>query len=230
MSPFKQQTPLPPARTPPQASRWSWRFILSGRRTHYTVVGIAFHWTMAAMVFAQLGLGWWMGRLGAGWPKLHAYEIHAGLGAAILLLVPMRIAWRFLVPRPISTEDIPGWQHIAARATHYGLYGLMIALPLTGIVIVAGLVEADALRAFGLVPLPVVSWVVDLPVITQAKWEGRAELAHDILVWTMIGLIVAHVGAALKHHLIDRDAVLHRMAPAIEPLGEEEIHGLTDAR
>jgi len=36
---------------------------------------------------------------------------------------------------------------------------------------------------------------------------------HEVLNFTMAGLVLAHLGAALKHHFIDRDDVLVRMAP-----------------
>ena len=203
---------------------------MSRRRGRYTAVGIIFHWTMAALVFGQLGLGWWMGRLDAGYGKMEAYGVHAGIGMMILLLAFLRLGWRIVVPRPLSTEDIPGWQHLAARATHLGFYALMVALPLTGLVMLSALARQDAVRMFGTRPLPVFPWVTQLPVLAHTQGEARAELAHDVLVWTMIALIVAHVGAALQHHFLNRDKVLHRMAPAIDPLGDTDIQDLTEAR
>ena len=36
---------------------------------------------------------------------------------------------------------------------------------------------------------------------------------HMLLNFTMAGLVVAHAGAALKHHFLDRDEILARMLP-----------------
>jgi cytochrome b561 len=36
------------------------------------------------------------------------------------------------------------------------------------------------------------------------------------LNYTMAGLVIAHAGAAIKHHLIDRDDVLTRMLPFLK--------------
>ena len=36
---------------------------------------------------------------------------------------------------------------------------------------------------------------------------------HERLAWALIALVALHVGAALKHHFIDRDGLLSRMRP-----------------
>ncbi len=38
---------------------------------------------------------------------------------------------------------------------------------------------------------------------------------HESLAWLAGAVIVLHVAAALKHHLIDRDDVLTRMLPLL---------------
>jgi cytochrome b561 len=44
--------------------------------------------------------------------------------------------------------------------------------------------------------------------------HGFAEL-HEYLAFAMIGLLGLHVLAALKHHFINRDAVLSHMIPFV---------------
>ena len=39
------------------------------------------------------------------------------------------------------------------------------------------------------------------------------ETVHVVLNYTLIAVLLGHVGAALKHHFIDRDEVLTRMLP-----------------
>ena len=36
---------------------------------------------------------------------------------------------------------------------------------------------------------------------------------HEYLFWLLLLVLVAHVGAALKHHVFDNDNVLRRMLP-----------------
>jgi len=59
---------------------------------------------------------------------------------------------------------------------------------------------------FGIIPLP--------DLLQKNKELGELlELVHSSLNFTLAGLVVAHIAAALKHHLLDRDEVLARMLP-----------------
>ncbi|HRZ06533.1 MAG TPA: cytochrome b/b6 domain-containing protein, partial [Candidatus Competibacteraceae bacterium] len=40
------------------------------------------------------------------------------------------------------------------------------------------------------------------------------QTVHESLNWLFIVVIAGHVGAALKHHFIDKDDILTRMLPA----------------
>lgn len=59
---------------------------------------------------------------------------------------------------------------------------------------------------FGVLPLP------DL-LVKDADLGDLLQEAHKLLNFSMAALVVAHIGAALKHHFIDRDEVLARMLP-----------------
>ena len=37
--------------------------------------------------------------------------------------------------------------------------------------------------------------------------------SHEIIAWILVGMVVLHVLAALKHHFINKDNVLKRMLP-----------------
>ena len=53
-----------------------------------------------------------------------------------------------------------------------------------------------------------------------SKNEDLAHLAHEVhelLFWALLLVLVAHVGAALKHHVFDNDNVLRRMLPFGRP-------------
>jgi cytochrome b561 len=63
---------------------------------------------------------------------------------------------------------------------------------------------------FGAIPLP------DL-VAKNKELAENLKLLHEALVYTMLALVVVHAAAAIKHHAIDRDDVLHRMLPLIKP-------------
>jgi cytochrome b561 len=186
-------------------------------RLHYHPIGIAFHWLMAALVFLQLWWGWRTSAMAAGYDKLDAYAVHALIGVAILALAFLRAGWRliapFVLPDLEQPEDLPGWQHFAAEATHVGLYALIFALPLTGWLMLSAAAPGESIGLPGELTWPLLPFVVELGFVERAELEQTAEHLHVLLVWALVGLVALHVGAALKHHFIDRDDVLARMIP-----------------
>ena len=58
----------------------------------------------------------------------------------------------------------------------------------------------------GVLPLP------DLIGKDKALGELLTEV-HKILNFALLALVIGHIGAALKHHFIDRDDILARMMP-----------------
>ncbi len=191
-------------------------------RGHYHPIGIALHWTMAALVFLQLGWGWRTSALAPGYDKLDAYGVHALIGMAILALAFLRAGWRilapFVLPRLEKAEDLPGWQHLAAEATHIALYGLMFALPLSGwLMLSTAQANAGAIAMPGGWTWPLLPFVAELDFVARAELEHAAEITHFSLIALMVALIALHVGAALKHYFIDKDDVLSRMIPALSP-------------
>jgi cytochrome b561 len=190
---------------------------------HYHPIGIFFHWLMAGLVFVQLWWGWRTTMLMAGYDKADAYVVHAQIGAAILFTAFLRLGWRaiapFVAPKLEKPEDMPGWQHLAAEVTHWLLYALMIALPVTGLLMIGATAPEILDRALGL------QGFRDMDLVTRAQIEHIAETLHLTFVWLMMGLIAMHVGAALKHHFIDRDDVLARMIPILGSDRERDRHG-----
>ncbi len=60
----------------------------------------------------------------------------------------------------------------------------------------------------GVLPLP--------DLLEKDKLLGeQLKFLHMFLNYTLAALVLMHVGAALKHHLIDRDDILTRMLPRV---------------
>lgn len=180
----------------------------------YSPVAIVFHWTMAALVAFQLFWGWWMGRLPVGGDKVAAHQLHYAVGILMLALVLGRAGWRLLAPGPINDADKPGWESIAAQVTHYLFYICLFGLPLTGWAMVSATEREAQLTLLGVVSWPLLPFH-DLALPHRWRIEAVAEWMHWVLVMTLVLLIPAHVAAALKHQIVDRDDVLHAMLPVV---------------
>lgn len=194
----------------------------------YSPVGIVFHWTMAALITFQLGWGWYMGRLPVGGDKLAAYQVHSDVGLLMLLLAGLRFLWRLIVPGPVNDADDLGWQTRFAVATHIVFYICFFGLPLSGWAMWSALGNGGDLAVAGLVPWPQMPfeamdrslqwWILDI-----------AEDLHLLLVVILLVLIPLHVGAALKHHFLDRHDVLIGMLPEL-PQDEPREGGPRDGQ
>lgn len=163
----------------------------------YDGVAIAFHWTIAAMVILNLV---------SGLIYRPIFFTHKAVGMTVLVLSVGRLLWRLSHRAPPPPRDIPGWQLVAARATHWALYVLIIALPLTGWMLSSAASERRPLNWFGLFDIPY------LPMAPGPLGEA-AHSAHERLGFLAAALVLLHASAALRHHYVLRDRVLSRMLP-----------------
>ncbi|MES2421284.1 MAG: cytochrome b [Pseudomonadota bacterium] len=169
----------------------------------YSRVAIWLHWTIALLVILNLAVG----LLHDSIPMLRAWMgAHKALGMAALVLSVARLAWRIAHRPPPLPALMPAWEKGLAHAAHALLYVMMIGMPLTGWLMVSGSAKRGPFNWFGLFDIPY------LPVSTATGHFGHE--AHEILGWMMLALVVAHSAAALRHHLLLRDEILARMAPA----------------
>lgn len=200
-------------------------------REHYTAVAIVLHWAIAAAIVFLLPLGFWMhdaAKSGAGDPGalFSAFQLHKSVGLTVLALSLVRLGWRIANPPPPLPAHMPAWERLAAKATHWAFYALMIALPLSGWVFVSAgwsLHENAPLavptRWFDLFGVPHLFDLASAGADVRESVAQAAFTAHAALAYAAIALAALHVAAALKHHVIDRDGVLAQMVPVLRAPG-----------
>lgn len=169
----------------------------------YSHGAATFHWLTAALVLSQVYVGFAFGDLPKGPARMEMFTVHKTLGATILLVTLLRLAYRMMKPPPPYPADMPKWDRALAVWSHRIVYAALIALPLTGLIAVSGKAKD------GWVDL---LWGMRIPALPIGDGEAFGEI-HEILVWTTILLLVIHVGAAIYHHLLVRDAASGRMPP-----------------
>jgi cytochrome b561 len=177
---------------------------VNGTAARYGAVAIAFHWLVAAALFVTFPLGLYMADLPLSPRKLALVSYHKWIGVTVLALMSLRLAWRLTHRPPPLPLAMPAWQGRAATLAHWALYGLLLAIPLSGW-LYSSAVGVPTVY-LGLWQLP------DLVGKDKALAEAL-KLAHKALNFTLLALVVVHVAAALKHHFVDRDGLLARMLP-----------------
>lgn len=160
------------------------------------------HWLMAIMLLCVFTVGYWLKDLGM--PLL--YKAHKAMGFLILILVVVRLLWRFgnKVPN-YEGLSMPKWMVLAGHMAHYTLYAFMIVVPLSAFI------------ASNAAQYPVsFLFLFDMPSLFDSK---NTELARN-LMWVhkwgafIFGWVIgAHILAALYHHFIKKDNILIRMLP-----------------
>ena len=172
----------------------------------YTTVAIAFHWFLALALIGIFGVGLYMTGLSFSPAKLKLINWHKWASVTILFLTVLRLLWRLThrpPPLPAAVvKSMPTWQRRAHHGTHYLLYLLFFAVPLIGWAYSSA--AGFPIVLFGAWPLP------DLLSVDKALAEAIKPW-HRLAAFALAGLVVLHVAAALKHHLIDRDGLLTRI-------------------
>lgn len=158
------------------------------------------HWSMAALILVVLALGLTVEELGESPRGTALMGWHQSLGVLVLALAALRLLWRLANPPPPPLGG--ALSRRLAPLMHWSLYALMIAQPLSGWLLVQA--EGHQLALFGALELPAL-------VAESETLEEILEGVHGT-VWMLLALaVLGHAAAALKHHLVDRDATLIRM-------------------
>ncbi len=182
------------------------------------------HWLIAALILANIVLAWTFQTMPKGLAEFQLIQLHKSFGITVLLLSVLRLAWRLLNPPP-PAPPMPRWQRIASQVVHWGFYAVMIGMPLSGWVMVSASKLGLPTLLYGAIPWPHLAFVHDLAPDAKKVWDYWAGQTHATLAWIAYGLIVLHVGAALKHQFFDRDNLIYRMAPIFgRPAAKETVH------
>lgn len=187
----------------------------------YAPVAIALHWLIAALILFELGLGLRME--GATGPlRFAVFQLHKSIGITILLLAVIRLLWRVVRrPPPLAGQ---GWEKALAHLVHGGLYLAMLALPLSGWLVISSSRIVVPTLLYGAVPWPHLPGFAAMGAAARDDWHVAGVTLHVTLAFALMAMIALHQAGVLKHHLIERDGTLARMAPgAVSRIGEPRL-------
>ncbi|WP_293882081.1 YceI family protein [Sphingomonas sp.] len=182
--------------------------------TRYTTVAIVLHWLIGALLLFEVGLGLRMeGAHGAA--RFASFQLHKSIGITILLLVALRLVWRWRNTPPPLVHS--GWERALAGGVHILFYGLLLVIPFSGWLIVSSSRIVVPTLLYGAVPWPHLPGLDTLPAAARDNWNAVGKFAHHNGVYLIYALFALHLAGVVKHQFVDRDGDLARMAPGIAP-------------
>ena len=192
---------------------------MSARNSYvrYGTVAMTFHWIIAALVLTNIGLGiWFVNFIGRTDPARGAVvNLHESIGITVLVLSVLRLAWRLRNPIPRLPADFTPGKRKFARGTHYGLYTLMILVPLAGWGLAS--IPPRALVLFNAIPWPKIFFIAALSADAKKAAAGVIAPTHILLAFLLLALAIGHISAALfYHYMIRKDQILQRMVPGTD--------------
>lgn len=177
-------------------------FAMSGNKTSFDLGYKIIHWLMAVLVllmfFAIIGFE----QAVTNDERIEMLMGHSSLGTIISLFVVIRIYKRFIKKDAVPVQNINKIARQISRIVQYAIYSLLVLIPLSGYltanfhelpIMVFGQFNINGGRAFN-----------------QDLFESLRSI-HQAGIYSLMGLLVLHIGAALFHGLVKRDEVLGSM-------------------
>lgn len=192
--------------------------------TRYTKTAIVLHGLIALGIFAMFALGWYMSELPKEAPKQIAFDLfdlgiytwqlaeeasprtfyfnlHKSIGVTLLALIAFRVFWRITHRPPAMLASYKAWERKLATGTHHFLYLLMVAVPVSGLIMAT--YSKYGVKWFG------------IDFIAGLDNKDMRELfkeVHEVVGAISLALIILHIVGALKHKFIDKDETMKRMS------------------
>lgn len=173
----------------------------------YGSVAKALHWLVAIGLFAMIYLGLEQSGMERGDERARIRFIHASIAAMVLLLMTIRIIWRFMNDVPAHPDGMQAWQRMSSSVVHWGLY-LAVFAQLTAGAIMNG-TGGRGIPLFGLFTIPV-------PVNEDHDAHEWWEEVHEFMWKPVAALLIVHIVAAVYNHFIAKNDVVRRMTVGVK--------------
>jgi cytochrome b561 len=180
----------------------------------YHRFAVFLHWTIAILILILLPLGFLMGDAPDA-SKLQLYQMHKTFGLLVLGLSLVRLGWRWINPAPKLVSSLKPWERILSKLTHSLFYLIMVGMPLVGWAIVSTSSKGTPTMMFGQINWPHLPFLHNLEPVVRKEWHHLFEEMHEIAAFAVIVLLILHVGAAIKHQIMDKDQTMARMTPGL---------------
>jgi cytochrome b561 len=180
---------------------------LKNTQTEYGSLAKSLHWLVAIGIFALLYLGLEQAGMERGDEKTRIRFIHASIAAITLILMTIRIVWRFMNEVPAHPGDMPAWQRLTSSLVHWGLYISVFAQLVAGAIMNG--TAGRGIPVFGLFTIPV-------PVAEGREAHEWWEEVHEFTWKPIAALLTLHILGALYNHFIVKNDIVRRITVGVK--------------
>jgi len=191
--------------------------------SQYNNISIFLHWLIGAGIVFMFILGWFMDTVPKDaaksstfdlfnmglyvWelskevsPRSFYFNLHKSVGISLFALIILRILWRLTHKPPALLDSMKTWEKKLATGAHHGLYFLMVATPLAGIIM--SISSKYGIHWFG---IKLVGGIDN-----KASRELFYEF-HEVFGLLILLILFFHIAGAFKHALVDKDGTIRRI-------------------
>ncbi len=163
------------------------------------------HWLNAGLVVLVFALAFSIDFASSRASHTAFLQLHRSVGLTIGVLTMVRLVWRQFAKYPNWPSDMPQPMRVAAMVSEYALYAILLAQPILGLLQTSA--HGNHVDLF---------FIGQLPALLEKNRPLAQQLlaVHKLIGFSLLGLIVLHVSAALFHHFWRRDDTLTSMLPA----------------
>jgi cytochrome b561 len=163
---------------------------------------VLLHWSLALLIIALLCIGWYMVDTARNTPeRAFFFNLHKSLGVVAAAVIVALVVLRLRHAAPPLPAGMPKWERLWAVLNHRLFYVFMVLVTVTGYG--TSSFSKYGPKLFG-IPLPHWGW-------EDAALRNDFVAVHRVTSLVFAMLIAIHIGAALKHLLLDKDRVFERM-------------------
>lgn len=164
-------------------------------------------WAMSSRIFHWVSLillviTWGLFVLYENSENISYINLHKAFGLSLLCWMLARLINRLITQTPPSLP-MPKWQNLISHLVHLALYGLLIAMPIAGLLMTV--YDGHPVSFFGLFDIPVF-------VTPDHNTSKFFQNLHTNVIWSLILTFTAvHILAALYHQFFKKDKLINRM-------------------
>jgi len=180
---------------------------LRNTNVDYGTLARVLHWIAAIGIFALIYMGLEQAGMDRGPAKAELRVLHGSVALIVLLLMTIRLVWRWMNEVPAHPEGMAAWQKLSARLVHWGIYLAVFVQLLSGPMTVAS--GGRPIAFFNL-------FSFSLPVEESEDSHHFYEEVHEFAWKIVAALLLVHILGALYNHFVLKNDVVRRMTIGIK--------------